>query len=369
MGAPVVMRWAALWWAAAAASTRADPPTPKAVPELVTPARVMFLKLPRSGSSWVTSLLAGPMVTLSEEIITGKRARTNGDAECAAHLKLALYQPIGKVGAVGDVPQQMRAVKADPHPLCARPPAGGVLAPGGFRCLAAVGFTLNTNRKPNLDYVALAKSAPGVRVVLYLRTNRVKAAVSRVRGKLLDAVCGYNNIRTGAGRRAAKDQTALASADPRADVSSGRCRLNASLPVDVGDIKDALLINWRWEAATLAVVAKIEAAGVPVKRIAYEHFLGNRDASIAAVFDFLAVPGPLRPRRRADVYEKATSDDLAGLLPNYAAIEAWLAREVPCLLPHLRAKDPGAVFDQSCKNPWPDIRPDKWGNRRGRHRP
>ena len=68
-------------------------------------------------------------------------------------------------------------------------------------CLACVGFTLNVNRKPGIDYAAVAASAPDVRVVAYLRTNRVKAAVSRVRGKLLDAVCGYNNIRVGDNKR------------------------------------------------------------------------------------------------------------------------------------------------------------------------
>ena len=97
---------------------------------------------------------------------------------CEAHLKLSLREPVGKVE--GDAVERWARFR------------------NASTTASVVGFTLNVNRKPKLDYVAIAESASKTRVVHYRRSNRVKAAVSRVRGKLLDSVCGYNNIRTGA---------------------------------------------------------------------------------------------------------------------------------------------------------------------------
>ena len=309
-----------------------------------------FFKLPRSGSSWVTSLVQAPALHITEEVITGKRSQSHGVAECEAHLKLALLEPVGKVGSVDAVARLAeRAAAGDvARPLCARPRGSG--AP----CLACVGFTLNPNRKPDVDYVAVAKSAPDVRVVVFLRTNRVKAAISRVRGKLLDSVCGYNNIRVG---KRAKDapKTPPRVDDPRADMSTGHCKLAPTLAVNVSDVRDALVVNWNWEKVMLDTVATLRAEGLPVLQISYEEFLGDRDAALGRLFDFLAVPADARPESQADVYEKATSDDLKSFVPNYAAIDAWLAESAPCLLPHLRATDPGLVFDQTCENPWPEV--------------
>lgn len=221
------------------------------------------------------------------------------------------------------------------------------------------GNPCSRSRRPDLDYVSIAKSAPDVKVVVYLRTNRVKAAISRVRGKMLDTVCGYNNIRVGKRAKAnkTKGKDKAARVDPRADMSTGHCKLNATIPVDIAEIKDALLVNWNWESAMLRIVDDIRTAGIPVLKIAYEHFLGDRDASLANLFDFLDVPQGARPRAKDDVYEKATSDDLKNFVPNYSEIEAWLSKKVPCLLSHLRETDPGAVFDQSCENPWPGEAP------------
>ena len=305
---------------------------------------------------------------IAEEIITGKRSRQHDVAACEAHLKLALVEPVGKVGSV-KAAARLAARAGSPERLCAR-------SKPEKPCLACVGFTLNVNRKPGIDYAAVAASAPDVRVVAYLRTNRVKAAVSRVRGKLLDAVCGYNNIRVGDNKRAKEGaERAPKKRDARADWSTGawrrhvvspgelqptvgHCKLNATLPVDVGEIKDALLVNWHWEAAMLGVVDTLRARNVSVRMVAYEHFLEDRDRALAGLFDFLGVPPDARPPRRADVYEKATSDDLQSFVPNYGAIEAWLAAEAPCLLPHLRETDPGRVFDAaSCPNAWPDAVP------------
>ena len=70
----------------------------------------------------------------------------------------------------------------------------------------------------------------------------------------------------------------------------GHCKLNATLPVDVGEIKDALLVNWHWEAAMLGVVDTLRARNVSVRMVAYEHFLEDRDRALAGLFDFLGVP-------------------------------------------------------------------------------
>lgn len=86
-------------------------------------------------------MLEAPLVSITEEIITGKRSRQNEDDECEAHLKLALREPVGKVGTVSAAKRlAQRARQADP--LCARKTGDRP-----SRCLACVGFTLNTNRK------------------------------------------------------------------------------------------------------------------------------------------------------------------------------------------------------------------------------
>lgn len=154
---------------------------------------------------------------IAEEIITGKRSRQHDVAACEAHLKLALVEPVGKVGSV-KAAARLAARAGSPERLCAR-------SKPEKPCLACVGFTLNVNRKPGIDFAAVAASAPDVRVVAYLRTNRVKAAVSRVRGKLLDAVCGYNNIRVGDNKRAKEGaERAPKKRDARADWSTGAWR-------------------------------------------------------------------------------------------------------------------------------------------------
>ena len=42
-----------------------------------------------------------------------------------------------------------------------------------------------------------------------------------------------------------------AKTDPRADWSDGRCRLNASMPVNIDDLRTAIRTNYEWEEMML----------------------------------------------------------------------------------------------------------------------
>ena len=335
-------------------------------------------------------------VFLTEEIITGRRGREFSPRVCEQHLRTALQRPMGKVGTgAADVgPLSMRFADrgggARAEHGAARRPLGTLVAsrhgkPSGKRsnlepvqvcmtksskpaptaqgaeCLDIVGFTLNPQRAPDVNYTGVARASPAARVVVFLRTNRVKAALSRVRGKLLDEVCGYNNIAKGGAKRPRQGGTGARShrkfdperarTDPRADRSDGRCRLNASLPLDLDDLRAALRTNFEWEATMLRVAY---ASGRDVYEITYEDMLGDRDKALGDLFGWC---GKEWHGRSVDQYEKATSDDLKALVPNYAELEAFIEAEAPCLLRHLRETRPDVPMDRSCTNPWPPMPP------------
>ena len=128
---------------------------------------------------------------------------------------------------------------------------------------------------------------------------------------------------------------------------SSACKLKP-LPLNLADFGAALALNAEWSAVTKTVVDTLNQSGVPVLDVAYEQLLGDRDKALAAVLDFLRVPAASRPQKTEDVYAKATSDDLRASLPNFDEVEAWLSQNAPCLLPMLRATDPGMVFGDEC---------------------
>ena len=374
----------------------ADRPRPPPSALVFGTVPIIVYKLPRSGSSWFVSLLNQQEgVFLTEEIITGRRGREFSPRVCEQHLRTALQRPMGKVGTgaapVGTLSMRFTTGAARPERGAARrrplgtlvasrhgKPSGkhaGDLEPvqvcmsksskprlaAGAECLDIVGFTLNPQRAPDVNYTAVAKASPAARVVVFLRTNRVKAALSRVRGKLLDEVCGYNNIAKGGAKRPRQGGTGARShrkfdperarTDPRADRSDGRCRLNASLPLDLDDLRAALRTNFEWEATMLRVAY---ASGRDVYEITYEDMLGDRDKALGDLFGWC---GKEWHGRSVDQYEKATSDDLKALVPNYAELEAFIEAEAPCLLRHLRETRPDVPMDRSCTNPWPPMPP------------
>ena len=70
--------------------------------------------------------MQAPALHITEEVITGKRSQSHGAAECEAHLKLALLEPVGKVGSV-DARARLaeRSAAGDvARPLCARVACG-----------------------------------------------------------------------------------------------------------------------------------------------------------------------------------------------------------------------------------------------------
>ncbi|KAJ1457984.1 hypothetical protein M885DRAFT_614991 [Pelagophyceae sp. CCMP2097] len=288
---------------------------------------VIVLKLPRSGSTWINEARG---TFLCEEIITSKNNKLHDARAMLAHLIEALKRPMGKVGD--------RAGRAD----FSEDGHGRYCRPRG--CLDVIGFTLNPNRAHGVDFAELGAAVPAARAVIFMRSNRVKAAVSRVRGIALSAVCGYNNIRVGDRRLAVKD--ARARADPRGNWTGGACKLRADVPVDVKEFKAALVRNYVWEQLILQIAYR-DLAPRDVYEVTYEDVRGDQDAALGALFRWLGTEwkaGAAGPAK----YIKATGEDLRATLVNYDEIDAFLRLEAPCLVPQLEETRRNISFDRSC---------------------
>ncbi|KAJ1446295.1 hypothetical protein M885DRAFT_547058 [Pelagophyceae sp. CCMP2097] len=152
------------------------------------------------------------------------------------------------------------------------------------RCLDVIGFTINPHGARGINFTELGAAVPAARVVVFTRSNRVKAAVSRVRGRALNAACGYNNIPTGGAREAVAEKRARA--DPRGNWTGSACKLRDDVPVDVKVLKAALVRNYASEWVVLQTAYR-DLAPRDVYEITYEDLLGDQDAALGALFRWL----------------------------------------------------------------------------------
>ena len=213
-------------------------------------ARVVVLKLPRSGSTWFTELLnAYPSVFVSKEILQADAdLPRSSEKERRRHLKRALLWPTGKLstGAWGGrfatdywrAGKQWISLRGRSQPGVAanalsrldegrwgrgagldgafsfrldggsdgfrgeegvtsareKSKEARVVQPARASNMDVLGFTVNPIKVP-LDYVRLARQRPTAHVVAFIRSNTVKAVVSAVRGGMTYAKCGANNLR------------------------------------------------------------------------------------------------------------------------------------------------------------------------------
>lgn len=277
-----------------------------------SPIPVIVLKNPRSGSSWFVQLLnSASQVFVTEEILTSKSGKYgNLTLQGEAYLERALREPMNRFNggpAFGsNGPQRSLKHKSVP--------------PGGW---AVVGFTVSPKRllagDINISALAVRTAA---KMIIYERTNKVKQAIAYYRGRLLRDKCGFNNVRN----------------------TESTCTLStAHFELDIEVFERNLLESMAKDYA-------LAGAHIPrsAYRVTYEDLLSDTNTTLQAVFAYLGAPVPTHGLRNA--YSKSTSDDLRAIITNFDQVEHWLELNAPCLLPHLREKNPGTLQSQTCND-------------------
>lgn len=277
-----------------------------------SPVPVIVLKNPRSGSSWFVQLLnSASGVFVTEEILTSKSGK-HGDIALhgEAYLERALREPMNRFAAgpaFGSSGPQ-RSLKHKTVPI------------DGW---TVVGFTVSPKRllAGDINITALAMRT-AAKMIIYERTNKVKQAIAYYRGRLLRDKCGFNNVRT----------------------TESACTLSTvHFKLDINTFERNLLESMAKDYA-------LAEANIPhsAHRVTYEGLLSDTNSTLQAVFAYLGAPAPTQGLRNA--YAKSTSDDLRAIITNFDQVEHWLALNAPCLLPHLRETNPGALQTQTCND-------------------
>ena len=148
---------------------------------------MVILKIPRSGSSWFTSELnALPSVYISKEIVQSGDAEMFSTPEIEAHLIAALRGPKGKLSQSRQFLPDARYIEDYLKPTSwAWKPATN---------LQVIGFSVNPEHIPEVNWARIKEAVPELRVVALGRSNIVKTAISSYTGKILKERCGSANL-------------------------------------------------------------------------------------------------------------------------------------------------------------------------------
>jgi len=272
---------------------------------------LLFLKAPHSGSSWLTSLLNfREGVYVSEEMFRKLKYTvdiknwTNPTTlfnESCAYLAEALRHP-------------MRHFPHGEFPL-------------DNRVLLVVGASLDIQAYW-VDLGCLPKMVPDIRVLLWVRTNKVKHTISTIRAAKLRAKCG----------------------DP---VITGNCRLTNKTTVVNPNEFDKDLINILALDKIMLDKATFLRKGIEPShftRLSYEEMMGD-ELDIDSLLRWAgASPETMNWRSKAvtgkcrdGVCSKSTPDDLRESVKNYEEVESWIESNYPCLIHQFHETRPDVV--------------------------
>lgn len=285
------------------------------------PVPVVILKLPRSGSSWFTSELnAFSRVYLSKEIVQGEDFKTFEQGEIEDHLIQALTRPVGKLSNSGKVLPDARFVEdymLPTHNWRWKP----------FHRMHMVGFTVNPEHIPSIDWSRVAREVPGLKVVALLRNNLIKTAISDYTGRAMKERCGSANLR--------HDQN--------------DCRDDIQVPWGTQQLLSEV---GRWHSRRRGFLKAVEAVQKAVDPasdallVTYESMQVDRAGTLRSLFKALGL-GVLTEPFLSEAQQKWTKrgqEELRNVLTEYAVLERALsaggAHECPCLLHQLRSNGP-----------------------------
>jgi len=260
---------------------------------------LLVLKLPHTGSSWFTSLLnSREGVFVGEELFRSlkptldKNKWTNSTTllnESSAYLAEALRHPM-RIFPRGEFPHDNRDLVV----------VGASLGP--------IGSWVNLE--------GLTKIVPDIRVLLYVRTNKVKHVISSFRASELSRQCGGDMVIT------------------------GQCRLKKRTVVNLKEFDNMLIRQLGNDKIMLdtATFLRKDTGQSHFTRLSYEGLMGD-EFVVDSIMRWAGVSSEtLNWRSKAvtgrckDGCSKTTPDDLREVLKNYEEVESWIESNYPCLL-------------------------------------
>jgi hypothetical protein len=284
---------------------------------------LIILKIPRSGSTWFTDVLNNlDGVFISKEIIQHADAGKFAPKEILEHLVTALEKPTDKLSS------RRRWLPSLPF-------SSKYLWSGKFMSsMRIIGFTLNPEHcerayigSSGFNIGDLKKRIPRARVVLVVRRNLFKAAVSAETGRRLHQKCGFSNLQRGMLSRhpAAANCSALVLRQPL-----------GWLPDTLAE--KAMLYQTRQDA----LIATARRTGMPLLEVSYEELQSDLPGTVLGIAEWLGAGGIIDLNRamsnlKSDVMKRST-DNLADSLHHFRLAEKTLQSE--------RRKDCGCLLRQ-----------------------
>jgi len=248
---------------------------------------LLILKAPRSGSSWFTSILQHYSgVYIHEEIFNSNQEHNSSHG--FGYLVDSLNHPMKPFPLGPDMilgRKKWRIVGASYNPL--------------------VAFWVNLSGLP--------EKVPDLRLIVYLRTNKVKHAIATARSRELSKRCG-------------------------SVVITSTCNLPEKSNIRAEYFHKSLISKLAIDQYIFDSVKALHLQNKNVYYVRYEELMNdsyNLDKLLLdlgllreeVVWVSSAVTGRCR-----DNCTKNTSDDLRKVIANYEEIETWIKKKYPCLL-------------------------------------
>jgi len=250
---------------------------------------LLVLKAPQSGSSWFTSILnhySG--VYICEEIF-----RTNQDHNSSKSFNYL----------VDSLKHPMKSFPRGPDKIL------------GKKTWSIVGASYNPLLAFWVNLSGLSEKVPDLRLIVYLRTNKVKQAIATVRSKELWRKCGSLVINGNSCNLPEKSNI-------RAEYFGKS--LISKLAIDQYIFDSAKALHLKNKNVHYVQYEELMNDSQNYDKLLLE--LGLRKEEV--VWLSSAVTGRCR-----DNCSKNTSDDLRTVIGNYEEIETWIQEKYPCLLP------------------------------------
>lgn len=182
---------------------------------------------------------------------------------------------------------------------------------------SVVGASYNPNRASYVNIKNLAKIEPAAKVVVYVRTNKVKQAVASVRARLLKKICNKDVVHGSCVGLSEKTLINLTEFDNilQEVVATDEYNLEKTMTLMKGlDRKNFFHLSYEELMGDLIHIDRLLLwAGANPK-----------------VLGWLSKPVEGKCKNGCT---KNTSDDLREVLENYEMVESWITAHYPCLLP------------------------------------
>ena len=313
-------------------------------PALLDHVPIIVFKLPRSGSSWFTDTMnSHQSIFLSKEIVQGADLERFSGENVESHLISALQQPTGKIASSGTYLPSGRFVEDYLLHRTFKP----------FRDLKVVGFTLNPEHASKVDWNKIAQEVPHFKIVLLLRSNIIKSAVSGFTGKETKklAGCGHSsNIRA-----STKTGTGTSTTANCVPVTSVQWDINA-----LGN--EASKWQHRYNVMEKTIQENSVLSTRVVQHVYYEELQEDQVGTLRRMFiklgftpkDAGQIAGQMEKSTNAgnNSWMKRSPEDLRDIFPDYNNIEnAMIQGNCICLLEQLRCSAP-KVFNKQCHEVW-----------------